>query len=139
MYGVIEPGSDKIARHDGVPSLARLQELIGGNVEALEIAALSKSRFVTIFLHEEGRILELPPSVYLPNIGDNLQPAEAEFYGTALGPVVLTATDSGTGETVPFTPAELDGFILGRLHNLSFRYGAMVPHLEYRVPEREEA
>lgn len=138
MYGLIAPGDDRIAWQEGVPSLETMQEFVGGWVDSLDIATadLRGHRRITLWLHDEGRIIPLAPSIFLPELAalasaNGMTPNVATSHATIHGPVVVTVTDTMSGETLGLSEPERNALTFGRMATISFTHGLMIPHLEW--------
>ena len=137
MFGVILPGSEKIAWKPGIPEYETLRSTIGGPIEAVTIGAPAPGRELTAWVHEEGLILNLEPAAVVERW---LAPGRTSPV-TIRGPIVIAASNTRTGETEPVTEAEAAEIELGNGKFLiSFEHGRMIPALEWAgVPSRKEA
>lgn len=80
-----------------VNSLETLQGLVGGLIEALPI----DSDKATVWLNEEGKIHELPPSCYW------MEPGRARILDILMGPLVLQGPADDEGNITPLTDEAL--------------------------------
>ena len=86
----------------GVPELDDLQQHVGGLIDAFTLFGTVDGRRVTLWLHDEGLLLGLPPSVIVAFNTD-----EGTQRHVFVGPVLITATDA-EGETVGLTDEEVE-------------------------------
>lgn len=69
MWAIINEG--KIERQEGaLPSFKKIQELVGGYVEAAWRWHLPSGNTVVLFCNEEGKLLNLPPNFFLIELQD---------------------------------------------------------------------
>lgn len=110
MYLTITPvdgGKPVLEEFDGIPDLARMQEIVGGLIEPIDLVSVGEigqpgSRVVTAYCNEEGKILELPPTVAYVPMSDVL-----------VGPLVVVAVNMEDGETASLTEEEVAAIKLG--------------------------
>jgi hypothetical protein len=75
-------------------SLENLQTFVGGYIEAIRV-----NDSITIWINEEGKLIELPPNFYLTN-------QDGQAYDIVVGDVLIAGTDH-EGETVSLTDEEI--------------------------------
>ena len=86
----------------GHPDLDQLQGYVGGYIDAVTCWGRIGERRVTLWVHDEGLLLGLPPTVAV-NHGNGEQ-------SLLVGNIVVT-TDDAEGETVDMTEAEVERFL----------------------------
>lgn len=130
MFGIIQPGSEKIEWKPGIPEYETIRDTVGGLIEPVEITVTEGHRSVTAWCNEEGTIIGLPPSAHLVRhvAGGPGIPI------TLVGPLVISVSDMRTGETEPMTPEEVAGVSFGSQWLISFQHGTMIPLLEWTGP-----
>lgn len=112
----------QIERRSGVPSLADMQEAVGGYIEGIDIWPRGYGQAgVTAYCNEDGRSLEMAPNVYVPVMEQVI-----------VGPVVISALDE-EGGTRAMTEEEVAKVKCGEEYLISFEYGAMIPLLIYQT------
>jgi hypothetical protein len=75
-------------------SLENLQKFVGGYIEAVRV-----NESITIWINEEGKLVELEPNFYLTD-------KNGKAYDIVVGDVLIAGTDS-EGETVSLTDEEI--------------------------------
>ena len=96
MWAVIT-GPDVVI-HDGKPSLAQLQEAVGGYIcTALRHPSNRKNVSVDAYVNDDGLCIGQP--IFYTRSTDRSPLA---------GPIVITATNDRTGNTVEATQADID-------------------------------
>jgi len=113
-----ETGDMNRELHPGKPSFEELQAGVGGNIEAVTVAEFG-GKEVTCYVNEEGKVLNLAPTVFWEPLRDVL-----------CGPLVITGTDFTTGETISVPRTLLERLTIGRQHLISFGLGLMLPIME---------
>lgn len=95
MWAVIE--GPKVTLHQGKPSLAQMQEAVGGYIEAaLHHPSPRKHITVDAWVNEEGLLIGLP-----------IQYRRSTDGSLLAGTIVITATNERTGNTVEATEDEI--------------------------------
>lgn len=88
-------GSIEVIHLDPTDELSQLQTAVGGYVQAVY-----PNPDTTLWLNEDGRILELPINQPATEVWEALRPGGAD---TLRGVVVVTGSADGNGETLPIT------------------------------------
>ena len=86
----------------GHPDLEQLQGYVGGYIDAVTCWGRIGERRVTMWVHDEGLLLGLPPTVAV-NHGNGEQ--------SLLVVNIVVTTDDEEGETVDMTEAEVERFL----------------------------
>ena len=86
----------------GSPDIHLLQEYVGGMVDAVTCWGHLGGRRVTMWVHDEGLLIGLPPTLVVDHPNGYEQPL--------VGNVVVTADDA-EGETVDMTEDEVERFL----------------------------
>jgi len=130
MYLIYDPerhscdGRFYLQNCGGVPTLAEMQEVVGGLIEAVDLWVDDAGR-VSMYVNEEGLYLCEPEvMVQWPNwykISGN----PPVFNG----PFVIVRCD-WNGDTVSLTEEDQNLLRFGRQSIISFTYGKMIPILE---------
>jgi hypothetical protein len=87
-------------------SLENLQKFVGGYIDAVRV-----DESITIWIHDEGKILELKPNFYLTD-------QDGKPYDIVVGDALIAGTDS-EGETVSLTDKEIEEIqerFINRIH-----------------------
>jgi hypothetical protein len=94
-----------LRREEGVghSTLAHLQELVGGMIEAVDVPPfVAGGEDATCYLNEEGKLLGLEPNM---RATDFLVPGVGLHWNDYVaGPLVLVGFDASTGEHRPSLP-----------------------------------
>lgn len=79
-------------------SLKMLQQLVGGYIEMVECPGVDK---VDIILNEEGKLLDLPMNIALP-----------EYEDIAFGDIVFAGVNHQDGDTISLTDGQIINVLL---------------------------
>ena len=106
------PGSIHITEFEGLlvhvfpgpaPDLQRMQEIVGGLIEAIDIGSEDSGfRKITLWLNEEGKLMGLEPMVCYEPYNDVL-----------VGPLIITAVNMRTGDTECLSADEVTNVRIG--------------------------
>ena len=92
-------------KREGIPTLAQMQEIVGGNIEHFHLPLKSRTG-IDLFVNEEGKLLDLPVNIGILNID------ELALVDILVGPIIAVRHDL-EGETATLTDDDLG--ILKRL------------------------
>ena len=115
----------ELRTHEGAPTLDQLQAAVGGYIGTAGRVRSGAHRTLDVWCNDEGFLdPALQPVAYL---GATLR-TDAPY--TIRGGLVITASDTRTGDTVPMTAAEVERVRLGDAPFLfDFAAGRMLPNL----------
>jgi len=102
MYAFKQPQKEWKVR-EGVPTLERMQKIVGGYIEHIFIPELENPKAtsyhhrqqIDIFANEEGRLKNLPPNIVTQD-------------GTILVGTILASRTNSDGETVSLIEGDLE-------------------------------
>ena len=125
MYVTFNPATDafngvcKFQKHEGVPTLAEMQEAVGGWIEAIDLFE-DADGLVTLYCDEEFLYKGTQPTVY--SDGFLYHPNGQILHG----PFIIVRTTT-MGDTVSLKESDLDRIVYGQKHIIHFGMGAMIP------------
>jgi len=92
----------KFGMHDGVPSLEKMQEVVGGYIEtALRCPSPTRKNIsVDAYVNEEGLMIGLPI--------DHVRMTDRSYLA---GNIIITGADERTGDTVAVTKEEINALL----------------------------
>jgi len=94
-------GSQLEVKLDFSHTLENMQEVVGGYIEAITIREDSIGRRITVWINEEGKLINLPPNFAI------IDEESGRLLDVVMGDVLITSCDV-EGEIVSLTDEELE-------------------------------